>query len=200
MAHKKHGQGQRVRAKDLFTLFTGLWGHEEFDACWHKLIKIKFGSILANYVEGEPRRKPLEAKKYGLAEDGEIKIRHMVSNNMGVSVLNFNPEGRPHLRALYKDMLIEVKAGKKKLFNGRISWNILSFVTIGPHGHKCYWERVNIGSEKDTVYVPLLVKVDQMPTTELDIKVQMDAVGIEFFGGKCNLTKKISYGIECAGM
>jgi hypothetical protein len=201
MAKKQLGEGTRVRAKDLFTLFTGRWGHEEFDSCGHKLIKIKFGSILADYDEAPATHITFEARKYGLVSDQIMRLRHMHSQNLVGPTWEFDPETRPRLRLLYKDMLKNVKGvGRKRLFNGQISWNILSFVTIGPAGNKCHWVRTNIGTKRDTAYVPLLVSIDRVSTLNIPINEQYRAVGDDFFGGQCNLTMKSIPSLSCAGI
>jgi hypothetical protein len=201
MANAKLGEGRRVRGKDLFTLFTGLWGHEEFEACDHRLIKINFGSVSADYQEGQAGVVLFDAKKFGLVTNQNGRHRDMRSDNFQCPPFVFDPKTRPRLRLLYRNMLKEIKnAGAKKLFNGRISWNILKFTTVGPAGDRCYWERENIGEKREPVWVPLLTKLNKVKTVDVPIKEQAAAVGTNFFGGVCELEKHIIYGLKCAGI
>lgn len=198
MAKRTLGEGRRIRAKDLFTLFTGLWGHEEFEACGHWLIKIDLGSVLADYQEGIPDMVKFKANKFGLVCDHYGKHRYMHSDNYTSPVYEFDTSKTPNLRALYKEMLRQVnKSGGKKL---NVSWNILKFVTLGPEGHRCYWERSNIGSLKDPVWIPLLIKVDKINARELSINEQSAIVGDDFFGGICTLEEKTIPSLACAGI
>lgn len=198
---KRLGIGKKIRARDTFTLFTGIWGHEEFEQDKHQLIAIKFGDISADYEERSPDPIVFLAREFGLAMNQNGAIRDKRERTFRSPVLAFDKTVRPRLRKLYKYMLTKVRGpGRKKLVSGRISWNILSFTTIGPNGDRCQWERANLGSNKDPVFVPLLIRVNRIWTCDMSLKQQSTAVGDDFFGGVCKLEYEQISKLSCAGI
>jgi hypothetical protein len=198
MVNKKFGDGKRVRTKDLFTLFTGLWGHEEFEAAGHRLIKLKLGSVSADYTEGAPVWIEFAAKEFGFVCDQEGKLRKKHETTLTLPVFNFDRGARPQLKLLYKALLGNVSGvGRKKLFKNRLSWNILSFVTVGPEGHKCFWSVENVGSKKEPVTVPLLVKIDKADALSFTVQQQIKIVGDGMFENVCHLVPVVSRALVC---
>ena len=201
MARKCLQKGSRVRAKDLFTLFTGLWGHEEFDSCGHRLIKITFGAMLVEFKELKRTNLLFDAEEFNLRKNGKGHIRRLNEGRFLTSPFEFDTQKRPPLRKLYKAFVANVTdKGKKKLFNGQIAWSICSFETIGPKGHRLYWKRENLGNNKDVQYVPILKSINRKDARKFTMKEQIDIVGEDFFGGQCDFGEESTIRISCSGI
>ena len=200
MSLTNYEPGERVRAADLFTMFTGLWGHEEFEARGHRLLKLKLGTVSADYKETPPKKKPLDAEKFGLAHTIDTSIRNKNEYTLVTQVIPFDLMRRPPLREIHKELQTRVnKKGKKILRGGQICWNIEHFTTKSASGHICRWVIENIGTIKEPARVPLLARINRVDAIEFDIESQTEVAG-DMFEAKCGLRKKYTAKVECEGI
>ncbi len=200
---KDYKLGYRVRAADLFTAFGGLWGHEEFEARNHKLIKLKLGTISSDYLEGPPRHEPLPLEDLGLARPVNLKFRKKNEETMVAPVIDFDSDKRvrPDLRLLHRIMTANVKnLGRKVLKGGKLSWNIEHFTTID-HNFKLKfkWVIENLGTRKEPALVPILYKIGRKDAADFGFGEQKKVVG-DMFQARCELTEETITKIKCNGI
>jgi len=201
MSLNNYKTGKRVRAADLFTMFTGLWGHEEFEARGHKLIKLKLGTVSADYREGDPQFKMLLPETYGLERPIEYKIRDKHERTMVVPVIPFDLDSRPHLRKIHKTLTLGIKkTGRKILRGGNISWNIEHFTTVDQRYMLIHrWVVENLSTKSEPVRVPILSKIGRSDAAKFDIDKQCDTAG-EMFEAQCELTRETIMKLKCNGI
>ena len=195
--------GYRVRAADLFTAFGGLWGHEEFEARNHKLIKIKLGTLSSDYREGTPRLVPFPYEDIGMESPTDLKFRDKHEETMIAPVINLDRGNRvrPDLRLLHRFLTENVKSlGRKILKGGKLSWNIEHFTTID-HNHKLLfkWVVENLGNRKEPILVPLLYKIGRKDAAKFSF-AQQKRVASGMFQARCELTEETITRLKCNGI
>jgi hypothetical protein len=192
--------GDRVKAKDTFLMLTGGYGHEEFEACGHNLIKLNVGDVSVDYKESKPDYIILPANMLGLSENTTGKIRKKHENTLLIPILNYQIGIRPKLRKLHSFLSNQIKRrnGCKALKGCKVSWNIFGFTTVGPQGHICRWKRLNTATKGTPMYAPVLTSINGVNVLKYTYKEQLAIVG-DIVGGRCSIKERQGTSLYCDG-